>query len=214
VGEPDWSPPAIAQRIDEARQRIFIRNERTGKVEVMSQGELERRVGMTKPGARGRGYIAKLRANDRGTSLKIEWIVKLALELKVEMPWLLAGIGPRERPADAPPAGGRELGLFIAAITGQPPNIIDAVRKELAGKEHENESPLFVANIVEHRAKVQRNTEASQAIHAKLGKERGEKIEREKRKAKRAEERAAKKKPQEPKIETTPPPRKIAVDED
>jgi len=151
VAEP-WENTEVAKRIDVARAQTI--DPATGK--TMTQGELERRVGMTKPGERGTGYIAKLRKGERGTSLKIEWIVKLARELNVRYEWLYAGVGPMRAPEGAAPGGGRDLGLFMAAQAGRPPEIIEQVRQELEGDEHAQMDPILVLNMVEHAWQVSR----------------------------------------------------------
>lgn len=176
---------AFADRIAEALKAVPSQREQAKRKGLpMSQNEFEEAVGM------GPGYIARIRKGERGQSLKREWMLKMEKILGVRSEWLYAGLGPMRAQPGELPSGGRALGLFLAARFGRPQSVIDTVAARFAGDEYAGIDPMIVLTAVDEQAKIERDLEAARVSHMRAGRERGEEIERVKRRAEKAQKKA------------------------
>lgn len=160
----NYSNEALADRIDVAREKLTM-VDRFGKTVPLSQGELERRVGMSDPKTgKGKGYISRIRNGDRGTSLKREWLVALARELNVTLVWLMSGVGPMHPEPDAAPIGGLALARFIAVRLNYHPEAVDTISKRFETEPNADANAILM--FMERESTHLRDRDAARAGHA------------------------------------------------
>jgi hypothetical protein len=126
----------------------------------LSQNALEALVLINEHGQQMRGYSSRLIYGDRGTSIKPEWIFRMADALGVRERWLFIDEGPMIEPGKQPKTN-REKGAAMARLAGISEEIIEKVLLELSGPAYDTFSAIAWFEEMNHASERRRALQAA-----------------------------------------------------